>query len=704
MATALEGRRPKYLDRYARRVAAAARYEEAQKDIQDEQDRIQYLDSLIASERQTVAELQRIFAAEPTNFADSQRLLKEAGALDTAIRQAEAQQQQAAARAAVLPPEAVAELDRMIRTGAPGQARRAALQLIETFPGAAPKVLAQATRAAARLQKGDLEAIREAAGQARAPKAGVPRGTQERLEEMGAAAQEALETAYFAGEAGIRGGFAGKAIADLRELTAAQLRERAETAADEAQKKLLTARADALDASDFATGAEALDAALAVVRTTGDPSQVEDPLARTMYEEARQRRAYRNDQRADFEQEVLDSRKRLAGLEQEKTKLKGAYDDPRQELLRRTLRTQGFKVEDPYVFRDGRYEVNPQAWKNAYLRYQNTPEYDFYIGAHERVDRAVEAGETLEPSTRGERLAVSFTMMRGRRGENTSPAELAKQLEKAGLKGKDLTDAVSFTMAWWNLGGPEQTQQTVEARKKKEAQEAETEKVQRDAATDLAKRADQEREALQAQEKRAAEAVGVLRERQDLAQKRETQAAYTKEYRRQMAMGATREEAVQRARAKALEVAEATGELRPDIGGAVADFRAASGPAPAPAPFVPGPEQEIVFKDSGPITVEEAEGRFQDPNAPRLSYRRTDGGIEVFRDGTYRATAQPGTDAFRSIESVMGGGDPLPQPAPAAPAPAAAAAAPAPAPEEEDLDYSKLSKEELEAIVRRGSK
>ncbi len=231
-----------------------------------------------------------------------------------------------------------------------------------------------------------------------------------------------------------------------------------------------------------------------------------------------------------------------------------------------------------------------------------------------------------------------------------------------------------------------------------EAQEAETEKVQRDAATDLAKRADQEREALLAQEKRAAEAVGVLRERQGLAQKRETQAAYTKEYRRQMGMGTTREEAVQRARAKAQEVAEATGELRPDTAGAVADFRAASGPAS----FVPGPEQEIVFKDSGPITVEEAEGRFQDPNAPRLSYRRTDGGIEVFRDGTYRATAKPGTDPFRSIESVMEGGDPLPQPAPApAPAPAAPAAAPAaPAPEEEDLDYTQLSVEELQAIAR----
>jgi hypothetical protein len=65
-----------------------------------------------------------------------------------------------------------------------------------------------------------------------------------------------------------------------------------------------------------------------------------------------------------------------------------------------------------------------------------------------------------------------------------------------------------------------------------------------------------------------------------------------------------------------------------------------------------------------------------DPSDPRYSYRKVDEGYEVTRtDLPERAPsiARPGTRAFRSIEGVLAGREPLaqaaPAPAPAAPAP-----------------------------------
>jgi len=659
------GKRPAYLERYARVAAAAYRVEQITKAVQDEQSRVQYLDSLIATERQTLAALNETFRARPVDFADAQRLLKEQSQLETAIGLAEEAGQRAAARAGELPADERRELAALTRTQ-PAQAVRKAADLIARYPGAAQKVLADVERSAARFNEGDVAELRRRAAAAQRPRTGIPAADRERVEAAKTAFAESMESAYFAGPSGIRGGYEGLEVAQLRELTAQQLRERA-AAADEAQAARLEARAAALDASDYTTGEDALAAALATVRATGDPQAIEDEYARTVYQEALDRQAYRNDQRADFEQEVLDSRRRLAELEQQKTRISGAYDDPRQEVLRRELRARGFKVEDPYVFKDGKWEKNPQAWRNAYLKFQNTPEHAYYIGAHERVDAALAADKPLSPSSRAENIAVSYTLMRDRRGEVTTPQELAKQLERAGIKGKELTDAVSFTMAYWEMGGPNQDKDTIAARKEQDRQAELEETTRREAATEAARQVEDQRADLQRKEE-ATYAVKDLRSRQQLAQKKQSSAEYVAEYKRQLGMGKTREEAVAAARDAALRVAAESGELEP---------------------FAPRTQMQLEPQtiDLQPEVQPEAEPEaqadlFQDPRAPAYQYRKVAGGFEIYRDGKKMPRlARPGTVPYRSIERVMGGQSALPVEAPKPPPKAPETPTPPPEPE-----------------------
>jgi hypothetical protein len=225
-------------------------------------------------------------------------------------------------------------------------------------------------------------------------------------------------------------------------------------------------------------------------------------------------------------------------------------------------------VEDPYNRNPetGEWESNASAWKNAYIKYQNTPEHAYYIGAHQRVLDT--AGEVLTPSSRAENIAVQYTMMRDRQGMQTSPQELAAQLQKAGIKGRDLQDAVSFTMAWWEKGGPDQDPEQAKLDAKDAARRKEEEAARRKAATDAKRIADEQRQVTAQMEREQNTAVTDLRAEQALAQRKQSQRMYVEEYKRQMAMGKTREEAVQAAREKAIGVGIITGEARPDTGAA----------------------------------------------------------------------------------------------------------------------------------------
>jgi len=545
------GRRETYMQRYARALNAAYRVQAITKAVQDEQDRVQYTDSLIATERQILEAAMQRFSVEEPDFEASRKLLEQVSALD-----AEAARLRGVSGARVR--ESVSLPSELKDIRDPNQfvvdASRLALDSGGMTPQRKQAILAQATRLGVK-DTSTLAARLKAIPDRKA--AGLSAAETEAFAQAQTAAQKAQEAAFFAGPSGIRGGFEGMAEVDLRKMTPEMLR---------AEK--LDDRAKALEDSAFGTEEDALNAALAIVQATGDPAQIDDPLARDVYERARAMKAYRNDQRADFEQEVLNSRKRLVQLEAERERIAGAYDDPRQEILRRELRARGFQVEDPYNRNPetGEWEANPSAWKNAYIKFQNTPEHAYYIGAHQKVLDT--EGEVLSPSSRSENIAVSYTMMRDRQGMQTTPQELAAQLRKAGIKGRELEAAVSFTMAWWEKGGPDQDPEQAKLDAKDEARKKQEEAARRKAATDAKRIADEQRQVTAQMEREQNTAVTDLRAEQALAQRKQSQRMYVEEYKRQVAMGKTREEAVQAARQKAIGVGIITGEARPDTGAA----------------------------------------------------------------------------------------------------------------------------------------
>ena len=84
--TSFMGRRPQYLESYARTVSAYQRYQDITKDIQVEQDRVNYLDSLMASERQNLTNLSEVFRVRPQDLGAAQALLQQQYAGEDAAR------------------------------------------------------------------------------------------------------------------------------------------------------------------------------------------------------------------------------------------------------------------------------------------------------------------------------------------------------------------------------------------------------------------------------------------------------------------------------------------------------------------------------------------------------------------------------------------------------------------------------------------
>ena len=637
MADALRGRRPNYLDRYARTLAAAYRTERIRKEIDAEQSRVQYFDSLIGQERQNLTVLTDALRVEASDTAELRRLLKEQEQLDTDIGIAQARGRAAAARAARLTGDDAEALSRAV-TGQVAANRQAAtvqtaLELMRARPAASRAVLAEVerTRAASGVTDADLARLRAAVSEARPASVGVSPELREQFAEREGDIRETREALYFASPSGIKGGFAGLEVAQLRGLTAEALKERAEVEEDKASADRLKAKADALEASAYATAEDALQAALAVVRAGGDPSTIEDEYARSVYEEARQTQAYRNDQAADFDQGVLESRRRLAGLETEREKIAGAYDDPAKEAARRELVARGYQVFE-----------GEEAWKNAYLRYQKTEDYPLYLGAYERYTEALAERRLLEPQTRGEEVASTFATMRLNRGRPVDIAQLRKQLQRAGIKGKEQEDAIAFTMAYIEAGGQDQTPEGIQAQAEQFKVAKQTQERQAERAEELTADIAGEQDDIAAQAELARRA---LRPDRDLAS----------EYRRLRVSGMSQEDA----RAALSEQTERERVVRQTQPGEVLEVEGLS------------------------FTPEQVMREFTDPSDGAVYRERPGGGFDIFRDGKKTGTAQAGTRAATSIERVGKGEAPLPPPAPAP--------APAPAPERPRVELEDIA-------------
>jgi hypothetical protein len=505
--TSFAGRRPTYLEQYARTVASYQRYQDITRDIQAEQDRLNYLDSLIQSERQNLTNLQEVFRVRPQDLGSAQALLQQQYAGEDAARRRVAAGRVARAEGLQLPLEQRQELTRLTT----GQSRQP-------------------------------ETARRRVARGRAP-SGAPRAISPEEQAAERALQQQLEAAFFAGPAGIRGGYDGQAIVERREQTAAP------------------------EGVSFSTEQDAFEAALGALQD--GVLAVED---------------------FNFEPEVLQSRQRVAQLQQARAEAPGAqYTDPSRERFRRELIARGY---------------DPDLNQGRFLQYQKSPYYKAMVRADDILNDIIAADVELEAVGKPQQLARDLIRQLDATGRPYDLKKVERQLGKV-LEGEELQEGLAFALA---------------------TKEYDSQGLQSPSQRELQKAA-KEREA-KAQEQ-AAQADAEITA--DLEQELDQQALFVK----RLQKPETREEAVaQRFRPIDLDEPEPA--------------------APAPAP----------------VQVATA---VTDPSDPRFRYRRLDDGYEVTRTDMpdmQPRIARPGTRAFRSIEQVLAGGQPLPPAPPPTPEPA----------------------------------
>lgn len=413
--TSFRGRRPQYIESYARTVSSYQRFQDITKDIQVEQDRVNYLDSLMASERQNLTNLNEVFRVRPQDLGSAQALLQQQYAGEDAARRRVASG--AAGRAAGLRlPKAVSDqVKRELASGKPVDARNTALGAItaDTTPEQGRELLSLLQREGL-----DVKEIAKVRGQlqqvakGRAP-SGAARAASPEEQAVERATQQQLEAAFFAGPAGIRGGYDGQAIVERRQQTAAPEGVSYSTEAEAFEAALAAMQDGALAVEDFA-------------------SEADFKLAKALYDEAAAKQAYRNDQRVNFEGEVLASRARVAELEQLRTEAPGAqYTDPTRERYKRELIARGY---------------DPDKNGGRYLQFQKSPYYGAMVAADDILDSLLADDVELEAVSREQRMAADLVRQLDATGKPYDITKLEKQLSKV-LKGEELQGALAFALA-----------------------------------------------------------------------------------------------------------------------------------------------------------------------------------------------------------------------------------------------------------------
>ena len=463
--TSFAGRRPQYVESYARTAAAFQRYQDISRDIQAEQDRLNYLDSLIQSERQNLTNLNEVFRVRPQDLGSAQALLQQTYASEDAERRRVAAGAAGRAAGLQLPREARQDIQRLLAQGKPVEARDAALRLItaDTTPE-------QGRELAGLLERGGLEAagLDQVRGQLqRIARGRAPSGAARALapEEQAAerALQQQLEAAFFAGPAGIRGGYDGQAIVERRASTAAPEGVSFSTEEDAFQAALAALQDGTLAAEDFA-------------------SEEDFAFAKALYDEAAAKQAYRNDQRVNFEAEVLTSRQRVAELQQARATAPGAqYTDPGRERARRELIARGY---------------DPELNQGRYLQFQKSPYYKAMVEADDILNSLVAEDVELQAVGKSQRLAADLIRQLDATGRPYDIKKVEKQLGKV-LKGEELQQGLAFALATKeydarNLASPNQRELQRAAKEREAKAEEQARELDATITRDLEEEADRQ--------------------------------------------------------------------------------------------------------------------------------------------------------------------------------------------------------------------
>jgi len=608
MAEKRTSKRQQYIAQYNHAATAIEKYKEIQETIDDEQEAARYVESLLTSERQTLAALENEFNSNPPqDLSSATALLQVQYDRDLSDRERQARDIARYRSETGLTAADRVALNPAASGNTPAQARQAAVNLIKNKATTAEKAEA-VLRYMERNLAGEptelgfvTDAYNEAQGAVRRRAPSGPTALTPEQQQQREAQDILFKSVFYTGRAGIVGGPEGKAVADLRKTTVAPKE------------------------TSFATAEDAFNAAIGAMTDGGlsredFESDADFNYAREVYAEAKATQAYRNDEAKHFDPTVLAQRKRVSALEARLDAMPGSqYNDPSVEAKKRELQRRGYTI----------YEGD-QGWKNQYLQYQNTPYFDMYVNAHEAVDKWMsEKGKVdLKPTTKAQQAAVQYAAMLDKEGTQYHPGTIVEALTDAGIGEQEARDAVTFLMAYKEIGGPKQgtsTYDQLEAAAKRAANMKEAAKLA----------AERQKRELEAQRKREFQMTEATATRD-----------IDREYARLRAMGLSQEDA--RARLSMPEWVQEMAREEDLAAQSVAPAprtrptpKPAAPPAPAAPPTPPAPEF-VEFIDES------------DPTKPK--YRKVDAGFaRVNADGSLGKTIPATGRAGIALSAAMKG-------------------------------------------------
>ena len=396
------------IDRYARSVSAAERFELIQRSIADAEQRALQLEALASAERANLSALEETFRVQPADLGAAGQILQDRYALERAAREQAAQ-----ARASR---ELTASQRNRIRDPSRGQALNALTELTLDGSVTAPE-LAEA-RALFEAQHGALSRSEQDDLDRAAPAdraAALPAVTGDLTAEQ-RGTEQALRGLFFSGPQGIYGGFDGQAEVNERRTRSAPAGSRF-TGGEDAYRTYLSLL------EDGAATAEELAAVMGHESAAAAAADFE--FAKAQYDNARAIGAYTNDERKFFEARWLESAAAAADLQRRAQSARERVpQDPLRAAVAAELRARGLDPDDPY------------------LRYRGTRLYDVLTSAEQRY----RAGD-VEPKTDQQRRIVELLRQTTAAGQPVKVDVLREQLRKT-LRGAELDEALSFALAY----------------------------------------------------------------------------------------------------------------------------------------------------------------------------------------------------------------------------------------------------------------
>jgi hypothetical protein len=486
-------------ERYRNAVSARARYADQLSrittDIADEQQRYQAERSYLEQMRSELNALDLELSKVETQDQAALELLRFVDKSQIEAVQARAARAERAERERALPGNLrplVAADDRVI----PGKQATFATSAVQALQATGEDALtreqaAEVLRVAQQsgLAESELARVqRAAAGTRRAavgPEVGGRPLTREQQEEL-ARVERAIGIIEYGGPSGIAGGASGDAVVRRRQETALTPDELFATE-DDAFEAYLTLLDD---------GRVTVDE-MATRFPTASPEQLQTALttAQRVYNEAKAKKAYRNDQRKLFNDRYLNQARQVAEAQTRVEQIRPEYTDPVRERSRRLLRERGIDPDDPY------------------LQFYGTALYK-YAPAADRIIEQTQGELPIEAASKEQHGIVRLLEQYEATGTQWKVSDLEKQLSKT-LKGEELENAIGFALAYDRQrqeGAKPQTQlqmQVEERRKQDEFKRKQREFVNREMQMLDRMQAEKQRIAAQAEQVRDVEAAAV---------------------------------------------------------------------------------------------------------------------------------------------------------------------------------------------------